>query len=103
MLKVQLTRGIVLAALLAITSTAQATIETWHIDPAQSSLGVGGTLAGTPAGSQNGASTSTHYQGTIKVDRTASTIQFVAGSVLDAILQASNQSPAPDSNGGSAA
>jgi hypothetical protein len=82
-------------------SFASAAPVSYTIDSSQSSLSVGGLLAGGSVSAQTSGSNVTSYSGTILADRGASTIQFLTGSSLDAALQSTNQQPRTDSTPGS--
>ena len=79
--------------LVFITAQAPAASVTYTIDPTQSSLLATGTLSGNVPSSQTFGSNLTTYNGTISADRTATSIQFVFGSLIDADRQPSKQQP----------
>ncbi|HEV8377491.1 MAG TPA: hypothetical protein VGP99_01480, partial [Tepidisphaeraceae bacterium] len=83
-------------------SSAPAASVTYTIDPTQSSLLASGTLSGNVPSSQTFGSNLTTYNGTISADRTATSIQFIAGSFIDADRQASKQRPDIGGEDGSA-
>jgi hypothetical protein len=84
-------------------SAADAAVVTYTIDPARSSLTIGGSVAGGAASQQTPGSLTTSFSGTIRADRNtaAGTIAFPGGSVVDAALQPSNQQPRSDATPGS--
>jgi hypothetical protein len=55
------------------------------IDPAQTDITLGGTIAGVPVLEQGTGSLKTKFQGTINVEIAATTIHFTGASVIDAI------------------
>ena len=83
----------------AVVSRAET--QTWNIDASQSSLSIGGLLNGNVPSPQTSGSTATSFSGTITANRTASTIQFSAGCVIDAMAVGSEQ-PRSDGTPGSA-
>jgi hypothetical protein len=81
---------------------AQGQLVTYTINPAQSSLGAGGDLAGSNTSPQTAGSNSTSFFGTILAERIGNTIRFLDGSDIRANNQATNQQPASGGTPGSA-
>ena len=65
-------------------SSLRAAPATYTLVPQQSTLILSGNLGGTPFQEQGVGSHTTTYAGTIKADYTGSTLQFLAGSLIDA-------------------
>jgi hypothetical protein len=86
--------------LLTAAAFARAEEVTYTIDPTQSSLSIGGTLTNNSPSPQATGSTATTYSGTIKANRVANTIEFINGSVIDAIIKG-NYQPRADATPGS--
>jgi hypothetical protein len=96
------TAAVVAALGLGTSRVARADLPTYTIDPNLSSLTISGNLTVNFASQQTAGSLTTKFTGTIKANRTATTIQFPGGSVLDAALQSVNQQPRADATPGSA-
>jgi len=87
---------------LVLVSSASAEEVTYTIDQAQSSLSIGGLLTNNAASPQATGSTTTSYTGTIKANRVGNTIEFINGSVIDALVKG-NYQPRADATPGSQA
>src|SRR4051794_21515077 len=96
------TAAVAISLGLGTARVARADLRTYTIDPNLSSLTITGNLTDNFASEQTSGSTTTKFSGTIKANRTATTIQFPGGSVLDAALQSVNQQPRADATPGSA-
>jgi hypothetical protein len=77
---------LVACALTAFVSApiVQASVISYTLDPAQSKLTLSGSVNSSPFAAQQLNTDMTSYAGSIQVDRGANTIQFVAGSAIDA-------------------
>ncbi len=93
--------GLVVGASLFAVAPAGAETVQYNIVQEQSALSMGGFLSDSVAGPQTSGSLTTAYFGTINADRTGNTMQFLAGSVIDAVRQASKQQPDADGLPGS--
>jgi hypothetical protein len=93
---------VILGALLLSPTLVLAVTQTYTINQAQSFLSVGGNLTGNPAFPQTSNSTTTSYNGLINLDRTGNTLQFNAGSALNAVNLGTKQAPFTDGSPGTA-
>src|SRR5436190_24154754 len=80
---------------------AQATPQVFTLDSGQSQITLAGKAAGFTFSEQGPGSLTTHYNGPIKIELTASTIRFTGGSAADAQTNGVWQ-PAPGGGAGSA-
>ncbi len=85
--------AIAVAAATVASSTVSAALEGYAIDPASSMLTVTAELGGNAATPQFLGSNMVNLSGGILVDQTATTIQFVGGSLVDVLPQAAPVSP----------
>ena len=76
-----------------IAAQSLASPVTYTIDPSQSTLSATGALSGNTPSAQTFGSNITSYTGTISANRASTSIQFTAGSSIDANLQPSQQRP----------
>lgn len=74
--------GVGIAATLFVGPPAQAALETFTIDPAQSLVSLSGTAGGAALQEQAAGSLSTPFSGTIVADVTANSVNFVGGSSI---------------------
>lgn len=94
---------VTLTAVLAVGADARGEPRTYTIDPLRSQLQFSGRIAGIDAEPQTPGSDTTRYTGSLMVDVTGSTIQFLEGSVIDAQVQPLAQEPGNSGNAGAAA
>lgn len=88
------------AAILSAAATAVAGPAAFTIDPTGSSITLSGSLAGFPIAQQGPGSLTTTYSGTGLADLTATSIQFLDGSVVPA-ANSGNWQPQPGGTSGS--
>ncbi len=91
-----------LTSLVLVPAVVQAETSTYTIDPSQSFLSVGGNLTSNAAFPQTSGSTTTSYNGTVKLDRNGNVLQFNAGSALNAVNLGTKQQPRTDATPGTA-
>jgi hypothetical protein len=92
----------VLAGLAGSCVRGPAEIMTFSLNPAQSTITITGSTLGTDFEDQGSGSRTTSFTGSLKADVTATTIQFLAGSSIDARTNGA-WSPLPGGASGTAA
>jgi len=91
-----------LAGLLAYCGDAPAEIVTFNLNPAQSTITISGSTSGAAFQEQGPGSMTTGFSGSLQAEVTSTTIQFLAGSLIDARTNGV-WAPLPDGSSGTAA